>query len=343
MQLGEVIRKYRKMKNLTREKMAERLGVTASAVNKWENGASFPDITLLAPIARLLDISLDTLLSYQEELTAEEINAIICELDAMMKEMSYDEVLFRAKKKVEQYPNCEQLIGSIAAVLDANRTIREIPDEEKYDEYLCSLYARALESKEEETRCRAAESLFGISMRRKNYEKAEEYLKYFSQRDFVRKVKQAQLLSATGQIREAYKAYEEFIFSGYQAISGALQGMYMLSMQEKDMDRAHMLAAKQGELAKCFEMGKYYGASGKLEIAVLEKDTEAAIAVMKDMLSAVEEISGYTKAALYEHMEFKEPSKEFLEELKGNLLQCFRDEESFGFLKYDKRWQELVK
>ena len=60
MQIGEVIRKYRKQKNMTQEEMANRLGVTAPAVNKWENGNSLPDITLLAPIARLLDITLDT-------------------------------------------------------------------------------------------------------------------------------------------------------------------------------------------------------------------------------------------------------------------------------------------
>ena len=71
MQIGEVIRKYRKDQNMTQEEMAKRLGVTAPAVNKWENGNSYPDIMLLAPIARLLDISLDTLMAFQEELTQE--------------------------------------------------------------------------------------------------------------------------------------------------------------------------------------------------------------------------------------------------------------------------------
>lgn len=49
--------------------MAKRLGVTTPAVNKWENGASLPDITLLAPIARLLGITVDTLLSFRGDLT----------------------------------------------------------------------------------------------------------------------------------------------------------------------------------------------------------------------------------------------------------------------------------
>ena len=52
MQIGEIIRKYRKSNHMTQEEMAERLGVSAPAVNKWENGNSMPDIMLLAPITR---------------------------------------------------------------------------------------------------------------------------------------------------------------------------------------------------------------------------------------------------------------------------------------------------
>ena len=85
MQIGENIRKYRKAKNMTQEEMAKRLGVTPPAVNKWENGVSYPDITLLAPVARLLDISLDTLLSFQGELTQEEMKNIIAEVDDKLK------------------------------------------------------------------------------------------------------------------------------------------------------------------------------------------------------------------------------------------------------------------
>lgn len=40
MEMGEVIRQYRKKKGLTQEELAKRLGVTAPAVNKWEKGVS---------------------------------------------------------------------------------------------------------------------------------------------------------------------------------------------------------------------------------------------------------------------------------------------------------------
>ncbi len=40
MQIGEVIREHRRRLGLTQEQVADRLGVTAPAVNKWERGVS---------------------------------------------------------------------------------------------------------------------------------------------------------------------------------------------------------------------------------------------------------------------------------------------------------------
>ena len=40
MNIGSVIKKYRKVSGFTQEEMANRLGVITPAVNKWENGVS---------------------------------------------------------------------------------------------------------------------------------------------------------------------------------------------------------------------------------------------------------------------------------------------------------------
>lgn len=250
MSLGKVIRKYRKNRNLTQEEMAGRLGVTASAVNKWENENSYPDITLLAPIARLLNISLDTLLSFREDLTTEEINEIVCEADSKLKKESYDEAFLWAKKKLEQYPNCEELILNIAIIFDAQRIVQEVSNKAEYDDYLCSLYVRVLDSDDETIRIRAADSLVGFYMRKKQYDKAEKYLEYFSIQNPERKRKQAQIYAETGRVKEAYKAYEELLFSDYQRVSMELHGMYMLALQDNDRKRAHRLVDKQKELAR---------------------------------------------------------------------------------------------
>ena len=44
MKIQEIIRQKRLEKRLTQEQLAERLGVTAPAVNKWEKGVSYPEI-----------------------------------------------------------------------------------------------------------------------------------------------------------------------------------------------------------------------------------------------------------------------------------------------------------
>ena len=95
-------KKYRKEAGMTQEEMANRLGVTTPAVNKWENSNSKPDIELLAPIARLLDISLDTLLSFHEKLSDTEIEEIIRKMDRMFSEEGYE-------KTIETYKGISEL------------------------------------------------------------------------------------------------------------------------------------------------------------------------------------------------------------------------------------------
>lgn len=94
MTIGNVIRKYRKNKDMTQEEMASRLGVTAPAVNKWEKGNTLPDVTLLAPIARLLGITTDELLSFKDELTDEEINQYLSKIQKDLESNDFHDVFF---------------------------------------------------------------------------------------------------------------------------------------------------------------------------------------------------------------------------------------------------------
>lgn len=65
MRINEIIKERRLAKGFTQEQIANYLGVTAPAVNKWEKGTSCPDIVLLPALARLLDTDLNTLLSFR--------------------------------------------------------------------------------------------------------------------------------------------------------------------------------------------------------------------------------------------------------------------------------------
>lgn len=60
--LGKRIVQNRKSKSMTQDQLAEKLGVTAQAVSKWENDQSCPDIAMLPKLAQIFGISIDELL-----------------------------------------------------------------------------------------------------------------------------------------------------------------------------------------------------------------------------------------------------------------------------------------
>ena len=102
----------------------------------------------------------------------------------------------------------------------------------------------------------AADSLAGFYMRKKQYDKAEKYLEYFSIQNPERKRKQAQIYAETGRMQEAYKAYEELLFTDYQRVSMELHGIYLLALKEKDMETGAEHRSEAGRGGKVFRDGE---------------------------------------------------------------------------------------
>ncbi len=342
MQIGEVIRKYRKDKNMTQEEMAGILGVTAPAVNKWEKGVTQPDIMLLAPIARLLGITLETLLSFHEELTPEEIGRLVQEVDQRFEQESYEDVFQYVLGIIQEYPNCHQLIWQMALILDVRRITDEVEEADAYDGQILRWYQRALESTDEEVQRQSANSLVQYYIRKEMYDKAEEYLHYFSEEGTERKRIQAVIYSKTHRIEEAYKAYEEILFSECQVLNMVLHSLYMLSAEAGDMEKARKYIEKESGLAQLFEMGRYREISCKLEPMAQEQNVEETLLVVKQILDSIPTIGGFADSWLYAHMEFKEISETFEKRLCNDLLKCFSDKETFGYMEGNAEWEKLL-
>ena len=62
MTIGEKIKALRRKNGMTQEKLAEYLCVSYQAVSKWECGSSNPDLSLIAPLTKLFNVSADELL-----------------------------------------------------------------------------------------------------------------------------------------------------------------------------------------------------------------------------------------------------------------------------------------
>ena len=110
MKINEIIKLKRKELNLTQEQVAEYLGVTTPAVNKWEKGNSYPDITLLPPLARLLRVDLNTLLSFNDELNDYEIGKFTNDLATIVETKGYDYAFKIAIDKISVHYNGRSVI-----------------------------------------------------------------------------------------------------------------------------------------------------------------------------------------------------------------------------------------
>ena len=111
--LGDMIRSYREKLGLTQEEMACRLGVSGPAVNKWENGNTMPDITLLAPIAcnpsfslflriaKELNLSVDAYLYSTRDDTAAEITRLLSKCSKRECQIILENILTLLKNRDE--------------------------------------------------------------------------------------------------------------------------------------------------------------------------------------------------------------------------------------------------
>lgn len=67
MKLHEKIYSQRKLKGLSQEELAEKLGVSRQAVSKWETGEALPEITKLKGLAEVFGVTTDFLLNDNED------------------------------------------------------------------------------------------------------------------------------------------------------------------------------------------------------------------------------------------------------------------------------------
>lgn len=341
MQIGNVIRTYRKGKNMTQEEMASYLGVTTSAVNKWEKGNACPDIMLLAPIARLLGISTDTLLSYREELTKQEIANVSNEIGERLLKEPYEDVFQSAMQKIQEYPNCGQLAFVLAQILDSYFVMEDVKGKENYKKEILSIYERVLESEDEEVWQGAVIALYHECLRTEQYGLAQTYLDKIPKKWIERDRLQATLYRKAGKLQEAYELLEQILFQTCSEISMCFQGLYSLAMEEKDFVRAKKMVDKVEEILSILEMSDYMVLAPRLNMALEQKEAEECFSLLERQIESMESIDSFKQADLYRHMNFSAINDKSV--LKTMFKKALENDKEMEFLREDGRFQELIK
>ena len=103
--IGPNIKRLRLAKGITQEQLAGLLSVSTAAVSKWEARNTYPDVTLLFPLASIFGVSVDELMGYDEATEREEIDRVIAACKECARTGEYEKraaLIRRARKK---YPH----------------------------------------------------------------------------------------------------------------------------------------------------------------------------------------------------------------------------------------------
>ena len=115
--LSENLKKYRIMKDLTQEDVAEFLCVTPQSVSKWERPECYPDITFLPALANIFETSIDLLIGMDDVRAKETRYNIHKKAHEYQRDGDYTSAEKVYRDALLIYPNKPGMILGLAGVL----------------------------------------------------------------------------------------------------------------------------------------------------------------------------------------------------------------------------------
>lgn len=341
MKINQIIREKRKELSLTQEQIADFLGVSTAAVNKWEKGSTYPDITLLPALARLLKIDLNTLMSFNDDLTDIEIENFVNEVDKTVQEKDYDTAFQKAIDKIHEYPTCEKLIYSVILYLEVALTLYNVSEIEQYREMYETFYKRLATSEIPEIRDTATSMLISYARNRGDFSKAEELINSLPPSTIDKEEQLAILYQRQERYQDAEKIWEHRVIKGVTEIQTALANMLEIALQEKQENDANFFADMYEAVTRQFCFPEWICNNAHLQLALVKKDKDRILSILQKMLPAMKKEWSPQDYPLYRNANVRGSTF-----FSGKLVKTITDElannEEYAFLRGGSEFEELI-
>ena len=308
MKINEIIRKKRMEKGYTQEQMASFLGVSAPAVNKWEKAISYPDITLLPALARLLDTDLNTLLSFQEDLTSKEIGQFLNKVVSAAETEGIDCAFHMALEKTREYPSCDSLLLNTALTLEGLvLTHMGRTNVNPYMDTINGLYARVSDSSNPEVGNHAKAMLISKLIGKKEFDAAKKLLAELPNEAAIdKKQLEASMYFQQEEWGKAAHLTEQKVLSGISAVQSSLYSLIELAIREDRISDAKQLTQIARQITELFGLWECGAHIADFQLAVARQDIDGCIAALRNMLPALSKKWKPERSPLYRHLPLRE-------------------------------------
>jgi len=351
MSIAQIIYKKRKEYNLTQEQIADYLGVSAPAVSKWESGASCPDISLIAPLARLLKTDPNTLLCFKEELTELEITAFLVELSDCATEKGFADAFSLAQDKIREYPNCMPLLEYVSVTLEGLLMMSETGKTERdaYTRQLTALYEQTASGNDPKMRERAIHMLVPKYIAQNDFEKAQEFIDRLpAPSELDRRQLQALLYFAKEKYADAGLIYEGKVLSCANMLLGSLLQLIDIAWKENRREDASAMAALHTEISRLLGFWEYNFYTAPLILALSKRDTGECLSLIKALFDTCDTPWDMTKYPIFYHItanaapEKQAAQQNYGKQILPGLIASFEQNPEYDFLRDNKDFQELL-
>lgn len=344
MKLNDVIRTRRQALGMTQEQLAQKLGVSAPAVNKWERALNYPDITLLPALARTLGVDLNTLLSFQEEISQEEISAFLNRMYEVSRGDGPAAAVALAREKLREFPNSDMLAYETAGMLEGILALAPEQDGEDragWEREIAGLYERAAASSDSKIQEWACYTLASKCIGRGELDRAQALLDRLSDTHRDKRTLTAALRRKEGKTEEAWILLERDLFERAHAIQTTLLHLIELALAEGDREAARRFSNAAEAEGRVMGLSDYAVLSAPLQLAIVEQDGTRALELLDRLLHSLTVPWDLSECALYRHLPTKRETGEVQDVLLKPLLDQLDRDPDCAFLRELPGWEEL--
>lgn len=258
--IGKNIQNKRKNMGLTQEQLAAALGVSIAAVSKWETGGAYPDITLIAPIARKLGVTVDELLGFEPKLSEDQVMEICEQCAKLFESAEYEKAVSFAEQEVREYPNSALLKFRLGYVFMMHTPCA--PSEDEAAHLLArseTLMREAAESTDITIREAALHSLSALLTQQERYEEALKTLDSIHSSEIDPNQMKVSIYYAMGDYEKSKQVAQYLLATHSFGCNIALGTLSKIAKKKKDYSLALRMENLSLQLSKMFDRDRIYG------------------------------------------------------------------------------------
>lgn len=339
--LGEVIIKYRKEKGLTQEQLAKAVGVSTPAVSKWESGNTYPDIMLLAPIARMLGITTDELLAYQEDLSDAEILQYGKQMEDLFDTKGFDAGYSQCEKLIYEYPNSNDLKYNFALLYQRELALSRFLHEEQKTmatNRAIEIFEQVLASKDLKLTSAATFNLASLYMTTDRCDRAEQLLDRLPKTNMDANELYPMLYMIQGRTDEAEKLLENELFRSIHTALAMLGLLGSISEGKNNTTRAMYTTDLMDQIIQLFDLQSTIGLDKKTLLLLKQGEIKEALDYFEIYIDKIVSLSfDYSNHPLFSDIKVSN-EKQHHGKIKPLLIEMFEKDPNYALLQNEEQF-----